>query len=262
MDVISGALAGLIVSAEAPGVAFACVGDGEAVIGARGDHGAGSNDAGDLGGFEEDAGFALGVAGDVVVGESVGVHAGLAAVAAAPDEALAVLGGGEGVVGASREVDDGVVGEFEGADDGRRVDDCVVLASVVVNAGGAERIGAPGPDLLFPVDGEGMVGTACDQANVLAFETKEAGGEGFVALTLHLAEAKLILLARAPGVDDAFVVASKSVIGARGNVDDFLEVGKKDRSVLDESILVEAKDPFVALDELLASYSDRLGKWR
>lgn len=152
-NVVVGALAGLVVGAEAPGVAFAVVGDGQAVVGAGGDHGAGT-DAGDLGGLEEDAGFALGVDDDVLVGDGGVFNAGLAAVEAAPDEALAVLGGGEGVMGSSGEVGDGVIDEFEIVDNGRGDDDGVVLASVVVDAGRAEGVGAPGPDLFFAVDGE------------------------------------------------------------------------------------------------------------
>lgn len=152
-DVVIGALTGLVIGAEAPGVAFAVAGDGEAVVGAGGDHGAGT-DAGDLGGLEQDAGLAFGVDDDVVVGDGGVFDAGLAAVKAAPDEALAVFGGSDGVMGPSREVGDGVIDKIEVVDDGRGDDDRVVFASVVVNAGGAERVGAPGPNLIFAVDGE------------------------------------------------------------------------------------------------------------
>lgn len=123
------------------------------MVGAGSDHGAGT-DAGDLGGFEEDAGFAFRVDDDVLVGDGGVFDAGLAAVEAAPDEALAVFGGGEGVVGSSGEVGDGVIDEFEIVDDSGGDDDGVVLASVVVDAGRAEGVGAPGPDLFFAVDGE------------------------------------------------------------------------------------------------------------
>lgn len=113
-----------------------------------------------------------------------------------------------------------------------------------------------------------MIGATRDQTDVLTAEAEGAGCKRFVSLALHLAEAELILLTTAPGVDDAFLIASESVVRTRSNVDDLLETRKEDRGGLHECVLVEAKDAFVTLDVVLASRfyefrcseSDLLGK--
>lgn len=224
-NIVIGALTGLVVCTEAPGEAFAFTGDGETVVTASGDHSAGS-DARDLGRANEDASFVPGVADDVVVGDGGGVDSGLTAIKAAPDEALAVLGRREGVVDASREVGDGVVVKFEVINNGWGDDNGIVLAGVAVDAGSTKGVGAPGPHLLFAVNGKGVIGATRDQTDVLTTEAEEAGVKRLVSLALHLAEAELILLTRAPGVDNTFVVASESVVGTGSNVDDFLKTRK------------------------------------
>lgn len=137
-----GALTGLIVCAEAPGIAFTLAGDGEAVIGAGGDHSTGS-DAGNLSGTDEDASFIFGVADKVVVGNGGGIESGLTAVEAAPDEALAAFGRCKGVVGATREVGDGIAVEFKAINNRWGDDYGVVFAGVAVDAGSTEGVGAP-----------------------------------------------------------------------------------------------------------------------
>lgn len=241
-DIFIGALAGLIVGAEAPAVSFASVGDGEGVIGPRSDESA-VVDAWDLGGTKQDASGSLGVSDHVVFRDGGSIDAGLAAVEATPDETLPVSSGGQRVVGAAGDMGYSVVGKFEIFDHGRSDDYGVVFASALVDASTAEGVGAPGPDLLFAVNGEGMVGTTSNVSDVLATEAEKARVERVVALALHHAEAKLVLLARAPGVDDAFVVDSKSVVRARGDIFDLLETWEKGWRLLNESVLVEARMP-------------------
>lgn len=85
-----------------------------------------------------------------------------------------------------------------------------------------------------------MIGTTGDQTDVLATQAEKARVEGLVALTFHLAEAKLVLLAGTPCVHDTFLITSKTVVGARSDVDDLLETREEDRSGLHECTRLEA----------------------
>lgn len=152
-NIVIGALSSLVVGTEAPTIAFAIFGDGEGMIGTGGYHGAVLYTR-NLGRANQDTSLSFGVANNIVVGHSGNVDARLAAIEATPDKAPTIDGGGQGVVSTAGHVSDSVVFEVEIGDNGRGDDNGIVLASIAVNTSSAEGICAPGPDLLFAVNGK------------------------------------------------------------------------------------------------------------
>lgn len=115
-------------------------------------------DARDGGGRLEDTRVVTLVEDDVGGGQRGDRDAGLEAVDAAPDQALAGGGDGDGVVSAAGDVGEGLA--FEASDHRGGQHDGFVLARAVADARFAVVVEAPGPDLAALVDGEGVVGPA------------------------------------------------------------------------------------------------------
>ena len=180
-----------------------------------------------------------------VVSEVSDIETGLAAIDAAPDEALAVGGDSEGVVGAASEGNDVLVGEA--GDDSGLEDDGFVLARVFFVARLAEVVEAPGPDLAGRVDGEGVVGAAVDVGDLVAREPELARHEAVHARALDHAAAQLVLLPGAPGGDVALGVEGEHVVVAADDAGDLAEAGDAHEASLDLGVGGEAQDAFVAL---------------
>lgn len=83
----------------------------------------------------------------------------MAVVAAAPNEDLAFLGAGQGVVFAPRYVADRITSQR--LDDGRSGDNRIRIPPAGGNPSLPEVIRAPGIQLFLLGDGEGVVRTAC-----------------------------------------------------------------------------------------------------
>jgi hypothetical protein len=98
-------------------------------------------------------------------GEEVFAETALVAVEAAPDQAVAVFGGADGVVAATFDGDDGLA--LEALDDLRFEDDGVVLAGVVENTGFAEVVQTPGVDVAVLGNGEAVVAAGLDRCDGL-----------------------------------------------------------------------------------------------
>ena len=244
LHIFGGAKARLIIGRETPGPGLALVRDHNTRIraGSRVD---------DLAHFRdrrrhhEDTRRLGLVADDGVVGEVGDIETGLAAVDAAPDEALAVGGDGKGVVGPTGEGNDVLV--REAGDDGRLEDDGFVFARVVFVPGLAEVVEAPGPDFAGGVDGEGVVGAAVDVGDFVARKPELTRDEPVHARALDDATAQLVLLPGAPGGDVAFGVEGEDVVVAADDAGDFREAGDAHEGSLDLRVGGEAQDAFVAL---------------
>ena len=253
-DVVVGTLAGLVVCTETPAEAFAVVRDSHGMVSSGRDEGAVVNPR-DTSGFDEDARSLSGVADHVLFRNRLGIDASLAAIEAAPDEALAVSGRGQRVMSSASDAGDGVVWNLEILDDCGRDDDGVVFASTFVDASAAKGVSTPGPDLFLAVNSKGVVSATRDIADLLATKAEQARDERFVALAFHHAEAKLILLASTPSEYDAFVVESEGVVRARGDIFDLLETRKQDGCLLNKRVGVETENAFVVLHRCLALLS-------
>ena len=185
----------------------------------------------------------------------------LCAIEAAPDEARAVFGGGDGVVGAAFNLFD--AGTSQGGDGGGFEDDGVVVASVVRDAGFAVVVEAPGPDAVALVDGEAVVLPGGDGDDLFGGEAEFAGDEAVEFGAFDDAAAELVLLPGPPGPDVAFDVEGEDVVGAADDAGDVLEGGVEEGRVLDADVRVESKDTIVALPRnLLVDSSSRIrGGW-
>lgn len=242
LDVVIRALAGLVVGGEPPAPHTTILSDSDGMVGTGRD--VGGLDARDRGRVDEDTGPVALIANQIVVGKRVDLQAGLGAVETAPDEAFAGFGSRHGVMRATADLDDASTGER--LDDGG-VQDCRLgFAGALWDAGFAVVVQAPAVDFSGLVDGKGVEGARADVDDVLG-EAKLAGLQGVELVTLEDAAAELVLFARTPGKDRAFVIDGQDMVVAAVDLLDLFQGGNQSRSGLDLLVWVEAQDPVVAL---------------
>ena len=144
----------------------------------------------------------------------------------------------------------GDLGDFlacQGFDEGGFLDIRLVFTSEGGETGLAERVEAPGVDLVVLGDGKGMVGARVDGSDFVLGQAEFAWLEAVVVLAFNNAATELVLLSGAPGEDVAFFVEGEDVVGTGSEGGDVLDVGNLDRGVLDEFVRIEAENAFIIL---------------
>ena len=145
-----------------------------------------------------------------------------------PDKCPALLRDGDRVMLAAIHVNNAIVLEVQGVDNGRCVNNSVVVAGALKDARATEAVETPGPDTIFLINREGMICARVDSPVLLDSGAKGLGLEGgfftLVSCTLDDVVPKLVLLAGAPDKDAAFIVDGHSVICAARDARDFLEL--------------------------------------
>lgn len=169
----------------------------------------------------------------------------LLAVKATPDEALPVLGDGDGVVRSTLHGGDALLGESSNllgsSDDGG-----LLVTLPALDACLGVIVEAPSVHFVLVVNSEAVVLAGCNELDLLLVESRnEARDEAGVLIALVDLPTKLVLFAAAPSPDVSLAVESKSVIGSASDVSDLLELFDEDRLLLDFGLgvgaLVEAE---------------------
>jgi hypothetical protein len=242
LNIILGALSGLVGGGETPRPSATISIDGEGVVRSGGD--SDGVDARDLSGLDENARTSASVLDDRVIGERVDLEAALVTVDATPDQAFAVGSAGNGMMSATTELGDVPVGEGFNGD--RVRNGSFVVTSVVADTSRTETVQTPGVDCAVGVHSEGVVGARAHMNNVLA-QAKLARLQAVELVALDDAATKLVLLARTPGEDAAAVIQGEDMVGTASQLLDLLEGGDEDGSSLNAVLRIKAQDAVVAL---------------
>ena len=162
--------------------------------------------------------------------ELVNLHATLVVIDAAPDENLAGLGAGDGVVSAAIDLSDAV--RAESLNQGGN-EDSVVFVLGCGDAGLAEGIETPSIQLAIFVDCKAVVVARSNLCDLLSLQTELARNQSTLCGPGHNPTCKLILLTSTPDKDLALVIESENVIGTTAKSDDFLELRDEDWGALE-----------------------------
>lgn len=155
------------------------------------------------------------VVADLVFGKSCGIDAHLIVIAAAESETGAVLGNGHGVEASAGDPDDFIIRTLEVWDFGGDMHDvCAAALFLDVRACLTVAVQAPGPDLVFVVDCEGVVVAAGDVANLLTTHTERGGDDGVGLMAFDGAVSELALRVGSPAVGVAVDVDGKCAVGS------------------------------------------------
>lgn len=218
LDIILGALSGLVCGGESPGPSTTvCINCKRVVRGSRNHAGL---DSGNGSGLDQNTRAPSIVFDDCIFGQGVDLQAGLTAIETAPYQALAIGGPGHRVVRATTDLGDAAARERlnnSGMNNGS-----LVVASTLPNRRCAEAVQTPGVNFARGVDSERVVRAAANVHDIL-WKPEFAGKQAMELVTLDDATTELVLLPGAPREHTALVIEREDVIGTTGKMFDLLQ---------------------------------------
>ena len=241
------ALSRLIIGTEAPAIWLIVAANHNAVIRSSSCE-LDAGDGRDRKGYKLCCALAAIIVADLILGKSCRIDAHLIIVATAKSETSTILGDCHGVETSTSDFDYFVVRTCKVRDLGRDMDDVRAAAlSLNVSARLSMTVQTPGPDLVFVINRESVVISACNVADFLTAHAERCGNYGVGLVAFNGSVSKLTLCVCSPTEGMAINVYGKGAIGTTGNSLNLTQMLEKNRSSLDFGVGGKSKDTLAIL---------------